>query len=78
MQQLAGVDVSFTDFSNGWGDFPATDAIQLDLADGRRVIVRPSGTEPKLKCYLQAVSDTDSTAQALLFELKQAMQSELV
>jgi phosphomannomutase len=62
---------------NGWGDFPATDAILLDMADGRRVIVRPSGTEPKLKCYLQAVSDSKDSSQKLLAELKAAMQEQL-
>ena len=77
LTELAGVAVSFTDFLDGWGDFPGTDAIQLDLADGRRVIVRPSGTEPKLKCYLQAIGETRENSQALLAELKAAMQQVL-
>jgi len=36
-------------------DLPATDALRFDLAGGARVVVRPSGTEPKLKCYLEVV-----------------------
>lgn len=75
--ELAGQAVVFTDFAAGWGTFPGTDAIQLDLADGRRVIVRPSGTEPKLKCYLQAVSDTSEKSQSMLSELRSAMQKVL-
>lgn len=75
--ELAGQAVVFTDFAAGWGTFPGTDAIQLDLADGRRVIVRPSGTEPKLKCYLLAVSDTSEKSQSLLGELRNAMQKVL-
>ena len=35
---------------------PATDALRFRTADGLRVIVRPSGTEPKLKCYLEVVA----------------------
>jgi phosphomannomutase len=75
--ELAGSSVTFTDFLNGWGEFPGTDAIQFDLADGRRVIVRPSGTEPKLKCYLQAIGDTSKNSQALLAELRDAMAKVL-
>jgi phosphomannomutase len=77
INELAGQAVSFTDFIDGWGTFPGTDAIQLDLADGRRVIVRPSGTEPKLKCYLQAVADSSEKSQAMLSELRSAMQKVL-
>ena len=33
----------------------ASDVLRIDLDDGVRVIVRPSGTEPKLKCYCEAV-----------------------
>ncbi|NDL59941.1 phospho-sugar mutase [Phytoactinopolyspora mesophila] len=36
---------------------PPTDGLRYLTADGSRVIVRPSGTEPKLKCYLEAVVD---------------------
>lgn len=77
VKEIAGQAVVFTDFLNGWKTFPGTDAIQLDLADGRRVIVRPSGTEPKLKCYLLAVADTSEKSQSMLGELKSAMQKVL-
>ena len=77
IEELAGQAVVFTDFLDGWGSFPGTDAIQLDLADGRRVIVRPSGTEPKLKCYLLAVAKTKDESQSMLSELKSAMQKVL-
>ncbi len=33
----------------------APDVLRIDLADDLRVLVRPSGTEPKLKCYCEAV-----------------------
>ena len=75
--ELAGQAVSFTDFEAGWGEYPGTDAVQFDLADGRRVIVRPSGTEPKLKCYLQAIGETRVNSQELLAELRDAMEKVL-
>jgi phosphomannomutase len=77
IQELDGQTVVFTDYLNGWGNLPGTDAIQLDLADGRRVIVRPSGTEPKLKCYLLAVADESNRSQSMLTSLKAAMQKVL-
>jgi len=77
LKELAGVQLAVTDFLEGWGEFPGTDAIQFDLADGRRVIVRPSGTEPKLKCYLQAIGDTRESSQILLAELREAMAKVL-
>jgi phosphomannomutase len=33
----------------------ASDVLRIDLAGGTRAVVRPSGTEPKLKCYCEAV-----------------------
>ena len=58
---LVEQEVSFTDLSLGSSQLPPTDGLRLDLADSSRVIIRPSGTEPKLKCYLQVVGN-DSTA----------------
>lgn len=53
---LAGIPVErIDDLELGVDGLPATDGIRLNLAQGCRVIVRPSGTEPKVKCYLQVI-----------------------
>ncbi|MEV0745299.1 phospho-sugar mutase [Streptomyces sp. NBC_01220] len=52
---LAGLAVtSAEDLARGTELLPATDGLRYHL-EGARVIVRPSGTEPKLKCYLEVV-----------------------
>ena len=43
------------DLSEGSAALPPTDGLRYSLAEGARVIVRPSGTEPKVKCYLEVV-----------------------
>ncbi len=43
------------DLATGSAQLPPTEGLRYRLAGGARVIVRPSGTEPKLKCYLEVV-----------------------
>jgi phosphomannomutase len=56
---VEGVD----DFLLGLDGFPPNDILRLRLTGGGRVIVRPSGTEPKLKCYLDASSSDGSASE---------------
>ena len=50
--ELVGQEVTVSDLADGWQGLPPTDGILLE-GDRVRAVVRPSGTEPKLKCYLQ-------------------------
>ncbi|MFI8302328.1 phospho-sugar mutase [Streptomyces sp. NPDC085927] len=53
--ELAGLPVTEAeDLTRGTAALPPTDGLRYTLR-GARVIVRPSGTEPKLKCYLEVV-----------------------
>jgi phosphomannomutase len=62
---LAGSPVdSVRDLAEGLNGLPPTDGVVLLTADDTRVIVRPSGTEPKVKCYIEVVSPVDPEASA--------------
>ncbi|MET9127379.1 phospho-sugar mutase [Streptomyces sp. NPDC004528] len=59
---LGGLPVTRAeDLTLGTDTLPPTDGLRYTL-DGARVIVRPSGTEPKLKCYLEVVVPVGSHA----------------
>ena len=62
--ELAGISVvSITDYRQGADTRPrylaATPLVELDLGDRGRALVRPSGTEPKLKIYVDLVAKRD-------------------
>lgn len=55
-RSLAGAEVTeVVDLSTGPQGLPPTDGVRLVTEDGTRVVVRPSGTEPKVKCYLEVI-----------------------
>ena len=76
-KELAGKSFTFTDMALGSETLPATDGLMFVLSDNRRVIIRPSGTEPKLKCYLQAVGESAVEAEQLLAELTESCRELL-
>ena len=63
------------DFLQGVGKFPREDILRYYLDDGSRVIIRPSGTEPKLKIYLDTQGDTRREAETSLTDLENALRS---
>jgi phosphomannomutase len=58
---LGGLAVSeYFDLANGYEGLGSTDGVLLRLGASGRVVVRPSGTEPKLKAYIEITSPPDS------------------
>ena len=63
---IGGLDVvAAEDLAAGGEGLPPSDVLRYRLADGARVIVRPSGTEPKVKAYLDAVSTAPTPEERL-------------
>lgn len=63
------------DLLTGVDGFPPGDVLRLWLDDGSRLIVRPSGTEPKLKAYLDVRGTSAADAQARLAALDAATRA---
>ncbi len=61
---LAGQPTSVLDLAYGSDELPPTDAV-LITGEIVKVVVRPSGTEPKLKCYLEARVPTTRSADLI-------------
>lgn len=53
---------SYIDYSLGIDDLPKTDVVKLQLANGCSVVIRPSGTEPKLKVYISVTANEKTYA----------------
>jgi phosphomannomutase len=83
-EEVAGIPVSrVDDLALGSDALPPTDGLRYYLEDDSRIIVRPSGTEPKLKVYLEVVEpvasaetlrESRATAASRLGDIKAAME----
>lgn len=65
--QIAGAKVeAVVDYATCVNGLPAADVIEFDLEGGNKAIVRPSGTEPKIKLYIFAKGEDAAAADALI------------
>ncbi len=65
------------DLLDGVEELPRADVLRLWMTDGSRVIVRPSGTEPKLKVYLDVRGDSADDAKARIAALGDGVRALL-
>ncbi len=77
-REIAGRAVeSIDDLAAPRDGLPPTDGLRIWLAGGIRIIVRPSGTEAKMKCYIEVVTATSGESQKLLDEIRQPLKELL-
>jgi len=71
--EIAGLAVErVRDFGPGIEGLPPAEVVEFDLAGDQKVLVRPSGTEPKIKGYLFACAADEASADGICNELKDA------
>ena len=71
--ELAGRAVeAVVDYEGGVNGLPSANVVEFDVEGGNKVIVRPSGTEPKIKLYVFAKDADRAAAEALLDALEAA------
>lgn len=67
----------FDDLEKPTDGLPPTNGVRIYLADDIRVIVRPSGTEPKIKCYIEVVSKDRAESETVISELEKELRTFL-
>ena len=65
------------DFTHGFENFAPSDLLRLTIEGGSRVIVRPSGTEPKLKIYIDAVVTDGDNRRERVAEVVSEIEADL-
>ncbi len=82
IQTIAGSPVVETvDLATGSDELPPTDGLLYLTEAGDQVVVRPSGTEPKLKCYIESIvpveGDDVASARAVASERLEAIKVDM-
>ena len=72
-KEIAGYAVETAlDYDAEGTGLPKADVLEYRLAGGHKFMVRPSGTEPKIKVYMSAVADSEAAADAVNAALGEA------
>jgi phosphomannomutase len=68
---------SIDDLAAPTDGLPPTDGLRIWLDGGIRIIIRPSGTEAKMKCYIEVIEKDSKTAQVVLDQLRPPLKELL-
>ncbi len=67
--------VAILDYLKGVEDLPKSNILEFDFENGSKIIIRPSGTEPKVKVYALCVGETMEEAKAVCEKLSKAAKA---
>ncbi len=77
-REIAGRMVSsIDDLAAPTDGLPPTDGLRIWLDGGIRIIIRPSGTEAKMKCYIEVITKSSEESETLLNELRDPLKKFL-
>ena len=76
LKEIDGIPLKFDDFSQGLFGLPKSDVLRFKN-DEYRIIIRPSGTEPKMKIYLQSKGKNIIEAQEKLCDMNRLIDGIL-
>jgi len=65
----------FDDLEHPSNGLPPTNGVRIWLDGQYRVIVRPSGTEPKVKCYIEVVTENETAAKPIIDQIELVFRS---
>ena len=79
LSTIGGLPVEkLLDYSSGIDGLPPSDVLKFLLSGGCSVVVRPSGTEPKLKLYISVTAPDAPTATTLENQIISELEQKLV
>ncbi len=58
-------------------ELPKSDVLSFEFENGSKAIIRPSGTEPKIKLYISAVADTKEKAKEIAVQIEEHYSKEM-
>ena len=64
-------------FLNGIDDLPKSNVIKIIFVEGHSIVVRPSGTEPKIKIYFSLIGKSNEDNDTLYENLLELINKEI-
>ena len=79
LDEICGLKVvKIEDYSNGLNGLPKSDVVKFILEEKCSVVVRPSGTEPKLKTYISVSAENKEKAEVIEQKITEALNEKFI